>query len=295
MRKILLVDDDPLVLKMYQDGLSQLGAQVTTAGDGLAAIRALRNGKPDAMVLDLMMPRLTGVDVLKFVRSEPTMQSLPVVVLSNSYMNAVAAEAAGIGVQKALLKVRCSPSVLIETINDVVAGKSHQGTRRSCSPCQTKGRQARKPPGLPDEPSTQPQCLPPARLKRKSPSFMLKPAAISFRMRARPAPPCAPFAGRWSAPPIQRSARSVCGHSIARCILSPPQPAWPNATAWRRWRVPSRRCCSSSVTGRSPPARPSCARSRTRLIFWPCCLIALERWTSRPRSWPRHWWWMTTR
>ena len=152
MRKILLVDDDPLVLKMYQDGLSQLGAQVTTAGDGLAAIRALRNGKPDAMVLDLMMPKLSGVDVLKFVRSEPTMQSLPVVVLSNSYMNAVAAEAAGIGVQKALLKVRCSPSILIETINDVVAGKSHTGDTSLLLAIPDQGPPSSKPPGLPNEP-----------------------------------------------------------------------------------------------------------------------------------------------
>ena len=123
MRNILLVDDDPLVLKMYQDGLGQLGAHVTTAGDGIAAIQALRDRKPDVVVLDLMMPRFTGVDVLKFIRSEPALKDLPVVVLSNSYMNELAAEATSLGVQKALLKVRCSPSILLETINDVLAGR----------------------------------------------------------------------------------------------------------------------------------------------------------------------------
>ena len=124
MTNILLVDDDPLVLKIYQDGLGLLGAQVTTAADGLAAVRTLRTLKPDAVVLDLMMPKFTGVDVLRFIRSEPNLKTLPVLVLSNSYMNQLAGEAASLGIQKALLKIRCSPSVLLGIIDDILAGKS---------------------------------------------------------------------------------------------------------------------------------------------------------------------------
>jgi len=123
MMNILLVDDDPQILQLYQEGLSQQGACVVTATDGMAAIQALRERKPDIVVLDLMMPRFTGVDVLKFIRSQPELKTLPVVVLSNSYMNQLAAEATALGVQKALLKVRCSPPVLLGIIDDLVAGK----------------------------------------------------------------------------------------------------------------------------------------------------------------------------
>jgi CheY-like chemotaxis protein len=124
MINILLVDDDPFVLRMYQERLSQQGVRVDTAADGLAAINFLRAGKPDVVVLDLMMPKLSGVDVLKFIRSQAELKTLPVVVLSNSYMNQLAAEATDLGVQKALLKIRCSPSLLRATINDVLAGKT---------------------------------------------------------------------------------------------------------------------------------------------------------------------------
>jgi CheY-like chemotaxis protein len=96
---------------------------VDTAADGVEAIQALRAAKPDVVVLDLMMPRFTGVDVLKFIRSQADMATLPVVVLSNSYMNELARQAVNLGVQKALLKVRCSPAVLTGIINDVCAGK----------------------------------------------------------------------------------------------------------------------------------------------------------------------------
>ncbi len=118
------MDDDPLVLRMYQERLVREGVPVDTAADGLAAINSLRASKPDVVVLDLMMPKLSGVDVLKFIRSQPELKTLPVVVLSNSYMNELAGEAAALGVQKALLKIRCSPSVLLATIHDVLAGKS---------------------------------------------------------------------------------------------------------------------------------------------------------------------------
>jgi CheY-like chemotaxis protein len=123
MINILLVDDDPQILQLYREGLSQQGDQVQTAADGMAAIQALRTAKPDVVVLDLMMPKFTGVDVLRFIRSQPNLKTLPVVLLSNSYMNQLAAEATALGLQKALLKIRCSPSVLLSIINEVLAGK----------------------------------------------------------------------------------------------------------------------------------------------------------------------------
>jgi CheY-like chemotaxis protein len=124
MRRILLVDDDPIVLRMYEKELSQQGVQVNTAGDGLAAITALHADKPDVVVLDLMMPKLSGVDVLRFIRSQPGLEALPVVALSNSYMNDLAREAAALGVQKALLKIRCSPAILLGAIEDALAGRT---------------------------------------------------------------------------------------------------------------------------------------------------------------------------
>src|SRR5713226_2969475 len=94
MRTVLIVDDDELVLRAYGHGLSSRGFEVQSAADGLAAMHALRAHRPDAMVLDLNLPKLTGVDVLKFVRSQAGLKGMPVVVLSNCYMDDLAKEAA---------------------------------------------------------------------------------------------------------------------------------------------------------------------------------------------------------
>ena len=122
-RHILIVDDDPLILRIYQDGLVHRGFKVRTAIDGLAAMQAMKQALPDLLVLDLMMPRFSGVDVLKAVRADPSLAALPVIVFSNAFMNEIAVEATNLGVQKALLKIRCSPAKLAEVIEDVLAGR----------------------------------------------------------------------------------------------------------------------------------------------------------------------------
>jgi CheY-like chemotaxis protein len=79
--------------------------------------------KPSLVVLDLMMPKMSGVDVLKFIRSKPDLKGLPVIVFSNSYMSDMAQAAAIAGADKALLKSRCPPSILVEVIEQTLSGK----------------------------------------------------------------------------------------------------------------------------------------------------------------------------
>ena len=133
MKRILFVDDDAVILSLYQKALVQRGFEVETATDGIAAIKSLRANRPDVVVLDLMMPKFSGVDVLRFVRSEAALRDLPVIVLTNSYLNDLAEQAVGVGIQQALLKVRCTPSILAAAI-DTVAGKP---TAKAGAPTET--------------------------------------------------------------------------------------------------------------------------------------------------------------
>src|SRR5215472_7440927 len=104
MKRVLMVDDDPVLLRMYQQGLRKHDLLVETAADGLSAVNSLRSSRPDLAVIDLMMPRLSGVDVLRFIRSNKELAELPVVVLCNSYMNELGQEAISLGSQRVLLK-----------------------------------------------------------------------------------------------------------------------------------------------------------------------------------------------
>src|SRR5215470_4899620 len=99
MKRLLLVDDDAVVTRAYRDRLSAHGFQVATAASGAGAISFLASAKPDLVVLDLMMPEVSGVEVLKFVREQRRLASTPVVVLANEVQNDLGRHAARLGIQ----------------------------------------------------------------------------------------------------------------------------------------------------------------------------------------------------
>jgi CheY-like chemotaxis protein len=124
MITIFFVEDDTVVVQVYRAKLVREGFGVEVAEDGLVAVRMLAAMKPDVVVLDLMMPKLSGVDVLKYIRSNPALKDTPVIILSNAHMTRLAQEAAAIGAERALLKSSCTPGKLIEVINDLLSGKT---------------------------------------------------------------------------------------------------------------------------------------------------------------------------
>jgi CheY-like chemotaxis protein len=118
-RRVLLVDDDPLVLRIYEEGLTKSGLEVEALADGLEAIKALAVRRYDAAVLDLMMPKFSGVDVLKFIRSKPELVNLPVVVLSSAYMPDLVSKVTVLGPQRSVLKRLCTPRVLAQILDEI--------------------------------------------------------------------------------------------------------------------------------------------------------------------------------
>src|SRR5215471_961965 len=104
MKRVLLVDDDAILTRTYRDRLAAHGFQVNTVGSGAAALVFLESAKPDLVVLDLMMPGITGVDVLKFVRGQPRLAETPVVLLADELRNELGLHAARLGIQKSFRK-----------------------------------------------------------------------------------------------------------------------------------------------------------------------------------------------
>ncbi|MGF7229275.1 MAG: response regulator [Candidatus Saccharibacteria bacterium] len=72
LQKILLVEDDQLIREMYQLFLKDKGYIVGTAGDGEEALQVVRSFRPELIFLDIMMPKLNGLEVLKILRSDPS-------------------------------------------------------------------------------------------------------------------------------------------------------------------------------------------------------------------------------
>ncbi len=82
MQRILVVDDDREVVRLMNAYLEQAGYEVLVAYDGETAIHALRREKPDLLLLDLMLPDRDGYDITRFVRSQPDLAHIPIIMLT---------------------------------------------------------------------------------------------------------------------------------------------------------------------------------------------------------------------
>lgn len=80
--KVLVVDDDPAILRLLNQSLELEGYSVSTATDGEEALAELPRSEPDVVVLDVMMPKLNGFDVLERIRRDPKTATLPVILLT---------------------------------------------------------------------------------------------------------------------------------------------------------------------------------------------------------------------
>jgi CheY-like chemotaxis protein len=83
-RRILVVEDDRFLRRACEVSLRQRGFSVTTAADGEEALRKVRAETPDLILLDLLMPKMTGTEVLKALRAEEATREIRVLILSNS-------------------------------------------------------------------------------------------------------------------------------------------------------------------------------------------------------------------
>src|SRR5437868_13136115 len=97
MAKILVVDDQPIVGNIYRSKFAAEGFQVDTAADGEQALELIHRDKPDLVLLDLMLPKIDGLEVLKRLRRERLFAHLPVIVFSASGRPNIVEEARAAG------------------------------------------------------------------------------------------------------------------------------------------------------------------------------------------------------
>ncbi|MGO9586718.1 MAG: response regulator [Limisphaerales bacterium] len=123
-RTILFVEDDAVVLTTYRNLLQREGFRIESAQDGLEALKALSQATPDLVVLDLMLPKFDGADVLKFIRADPRLKVVPIIIFSNAQITDFAEDA----ITRQLRKTDCTPSILVQTIQEMLVAAPADAT-----------------------------------------------------------------------------------------------------------------------------------------------------------------------
>ena len=120
MRKILLIDDDAIILRICKDLLEWAGFEVISAQDGPTAIELLNSHQPDLVVLDLFLDRYNGVEVLKFIRTQPHTVATPVFAFSQGTQTKRMEAARLAGATRCLSKDDYEPDRLVQLIHDTL-------------------------------------------------------------------------------------------------------------------------------------------------------------------------------
>lgn len=121
-RRILLVEDDRFLRKAAETSLKRHGYHVVTASDGEEALRLVRTEKPDLILLDLIIPKIQGFEVLRTLKADAQTASIPVIVLSNLSQGHDRDATLAAGAVAHLVKANISLDDLVATVDRALAG-----------------------------------------------------------------------------------------------------------------------------------------------------------------------------
>lgn len=119
-KKIVLVEDDVDIKEMYKTKLELSGYDVAVAEDGKAALDLIKKVKPDLVLLDILIPKKDGFEVLKEIKDskDEKIKAIPIMILSNLSSKEDLAEAKKLGAFDYLVKAKITPEEIAQKISD---------------------------------------------------------------------------------------------------------------------------------------------------------------------------------
>lgn len=120
-KQILIIEDDVFLAKAYQLEFSRMGVEVLIISDGTQALAQLQKEPPAVVLLDLLLPGVGGIDILKAIRKSESWQKVPVIVLSNLDEQQFVEEAKTLGVDDYMVKANTQIHNVVEKAKQYIS------------------------------------------------------------------------------------------------------------------------------------------------------------------------------
>ncbi len=120
MKNILLVEDDPFLIDIYVTKLKEAGFEIEVAKNGQTALKFLNRKKYDLLVLDIVLPRIDGWEILEKIRKQEKLRDLLIIILSNLGQRQEVKKGLDLGATKYLIKAHYKPSEIVEEIKKML-------------------------------------------------------------------------------------------------------------------------------------------------------------------------------
>lgn len=117
MKNLLLVEDEQFLANLLKSRLEKTGQiKIQIARDGLEALKFLKEDKFDLVLLDLILPKLSGFEILETIHSDPQLQNIPVMIISNLGQESDVSRGQSLGAVEYFIKARVSMEELMEQV-----------------------------------------------------------------------------------------------------------------------------------------------------------------------------------
>ncbi len=117
MSKVVVIDDEPFILMMIEDKLKRAGIEVVALNESITAVEVIRKEMPDLILMDWMMPEISGLEVCRDLKADPELKDIPIFMLSAKGQEEDIKRGVESGVAKYLTKP-FSPKVLLEVVQE---------------------------------------------------------------------------------------------------------------------------------------------------------------------------------
>jgi len=119
-KKILVIEDDKFLRKVINKKLSREGYEVIEAVDGEKGLKAIKEEKPDLILLDIILPEMDGFEVLAEIKEDPVLSQIPVIILSNLGEKKEVEKGLKMGAKDYLIKAHFTPGEIMDKIEAAI-------------------------------------------------------------------------------------------------------------------------------------------------------------------------------
>jgi len=116
MKKILLVEDEEIMIDLLQRKLTKEGYEILVARDGEEGLKVMKEVRPDLVLLDIIMPKMGGFEVMGEMGKDPELKKIPVIVISNSGQPVELNRAQKLGAKDWLIKTEFDPQEVVDKV-----------------------------------------------------------------------------------------------------------------------------------------------------------------------------------
>lgn len=120
MAKILIIEDEQFIRDIYKRQIEKIGFEVDGFGNGKEGLAALEHGEYNLILLDIMLPDINGLEILKQIKQNPALSKIPVIMLTNLGQDEVIKEGFALGANSYLIKASYTPDQIAAEVKNIL-------------------------------------------------------------------------------------------------------------------------------------------------------------------------------